>query len=69
MRSPLFLPGYSSPLALTVGAVGTAPPDSLGTSTIEARGWTADDGDGTCSKPLFSEEFEDPDLIRVDDDH
>jgi xylan 1,4-beta-xylosidase len=41
----------------------------LGTSTIEARGWTADDGDGTCSKPLFSEEFEDPDLIRVDDDH
>ena len=69
MRSPLFLPGHSSPLALTLGAVGTAPPDSLGTSTIEARSWTADNGDGTCSKRLFSEEFEDPDPIRVDNDH
>ncbi len=32
-------------------------------------GWTADNGNGTYSNPLFYEEFEDPDVIRVGDDY
>lgn len=32
-----------------------------------ARNWTADNGNGTYSNPLFYEEFEDPDIIRVGD--
>jgi len=31
-------------------------------------GWTADNGDGTFTNPLFFDEFSDPDLIRVGDD-
>ncbi|HQG45956.1 MAG TPA: family 43 glycosylhydrolase, partial [bacterium] len=30
--------------------------------------WTADNGNGTYSNPLFYEEFSDPDMIRVGDD-
>jgi beta-xylosidase len=34
-----------------------------------ARHWTADNGNGTYSNPLFYAEFEDPDMIRVGDDY
>lgn len=34
-----------------------------------ARNWTADNGNGTYSNPLFYGEFEDPDPIRVGDDY
>jgi beta-xylosidase len=33
------------------------------------QSWTADNGNGTYSNPLFYEEFEDPDVIRVGDDY
>jgi xylan 1,4-beta-xylosidase len=33
------------------------------------RTWTADNGNGTFSNPLFYDEFSDPDLIRVGDDY
>jgi beta-xylosidase len=33
------------------------------------RHWTADNGNGTYSNPLFYGEFEDPDIIRVGDDY
>ena len=33
------------------------------------RHWTADNGNGTYSNPLFYEEFEDPDVIRVGEDY
>lgn len=33
-----------------------------------AATWTADNGNGTFTNPLFYEEFSDPDLIRVGDD-
>ncbi|TWU31149.1 endo-1,4-beta-xylanase [Novipirellula artificiosorum] len=33
------------------------------------RAWTADNGNGTYSNPLFYEEFEDPDVIRVGEDY
>lgn len=35
---------------------------------VSAQTWTADNGDGTFSNPLFYDEFSDPDLIRVGDD-
>ena len=31
--------------------------------------WTADNGDGTFTNPLFYEEFSDPDIIRVGEDY
>src|SRR5882672_9214884 len=37
--------------------------EAIATST-----WTADNGNGTFSNPLFYDEFSDPDLIRVGDD-
>ena len=39
-----------------------------GTSAVAGQHWTADNGNGTYSNPLFYEEFEDPDVIRVGDD-
>jgi beta-xylosidase len=42
---------------------------AAGTSAAAARHWTADNGNGTYSNPLFYEEFEDPDVIRVGDDY
>src|SRR5215831_3450078 len=38
-------------------------------SPAQAQSWTADNGNGTYSNPLFYEEFEDPDVIRVGDDY
>jgi beta-xylosidase len=61
-------------LALTVGTLvaGTAPAAAQRVSKADApagpRTWTADNGDGTFSNPLFFDEFSDPDLIRVGDD-
>jgi hypothetical protein len=37
--------------------------------TASARSWTADNGNGTYSNPLFYEEFEDPDVLRVGEDY
>src|SRR5689334_11604785 len=38
-------------------------------SAVAAQSWTADNGNGTYSNPLFYQEFEDPDIIRVDNDY
>ena len=35
----------------------------------QAQTWTADNGNGTFTNPLFYDEFSDPDLIRVGDDY
>ncbi len=43
--------------------------DSTGLPPAAARHWTADNGNGTYSNPLFYEEFEDPDIIRVGEDY
>lgn len=37
--------------------------------TASPQSWTADNGNGTYSNPLFYEEFEDPDVIRVGQDY
>ena len=42
---------------------------SVISSTIYAQSWTADNGNGTFTNPLFYEEFSDPDIIRVGDDY
>ncbi|MBQ8456974.1 MAG: glycoside hydrolase 43 family protein [Prevotella sp.] len=34
-----------------------------------AQSWTADNGNGTFTNPLFYDEFSDPDILRVDDDY
>ena len=62
-------------LALVAGlmcpseASTTASPELSGTSAAAAQSWTADNGNGTYSNPLFYEEFEDPDAIRVGNDY
>jgi DUF1680 family protein/beta-xylosidase len=38
-------------------------------SALEAQTWTADNGDGSFTNPLFYDEFSDPDLIRVGEDY
>jgi len=44
-------------------------PVSSGPSSAATQHWTADNGNGTYSNPLFYGEFEDPDVIRVGDDY
>lgn len=51
------------------GCVTDSRPVSAGVSSAAAKHWTADNGNGTYSNPLFYEEFEDPDVIRVGDDY
>lgn len=41
----------------------------LSTMTATAQSWTADNGNGTYTNPLFYDEFSDPDIIRVGDDY
>lgn len=42
---------------------------TLTTMPTSAQTWTADNGNGTFSNPLFFDEFSDPDLIRVGNDY
>ena len=37
--------------------------------TAQQKSWTADNGNGTFTNPLFYDEFSDPDVIRVGDDY
>ncbi len=61
--------GFASLVALTAGVITAAPHVSSGACTAGAQSWTADNGNGTYSNPLFYEEFEDPDVIRVGEDY
>jgi xylan 1,4-beta-xylosidase len=49
------------------GSAGPAYPNNL--PPAAAKHWTADNGNGTYSNPLFYGEFEDPDVIRVGADY
>ena len=45
---------------------------ALATTTsawAQSKTWTADNGNGTFTNPLFYDEFSDPDIIRVGDDY
>ena len=46
-----------------------ATADAAGLPPAATKHWTADNGNGTYSNPLFYGEFEDPDVIRVGDDY
>lgn len=68
-RSVLILPVLASLLAGGTAPGFAAPTDSPGLPPAATRHWTADNGNGTYSNPLFYEEFEDPDVIRVGEDY
>jgi len=38
-------------------------------ATAQTTSWTADNGNGTFTNPLFYDEFSDPDILRVGDDY
>jgi xylan 1,4-beta-xylosidase len=59
--------GFVSLVSLAGRVATAATPPSSGISGDAAKHWTADNGNGTYSNPLFYEEFEDPDVIRVGD--
>lgn len=45
-----------------------APQISSSETKLRYKTWTADNGNGTFTNPIFYDEFSDPDLIRVGDD-
>ena len=47
---------------LLLNIIGISP-------TIAQVSWTADNGNGTFTNPLFYDEFSDPDILRVGDDY
>lgn len=49
--------------------MNAASPALASVPPAAARHWTADNGNGTYSNPLFYGEFEDPDMIRVGTDY
>lgn len=59
--------GFVSLVSLAGCITTAATQPSSGVSGDAAKHWTADNGNGTYSNPLFYEEFEDPDIIRVGD--
>lgn len=46
-----------------------AAAQAQGSEAWARRSWSADNGDGTYTNPLFYDEFSDPDLIRVGEDY
>ena len=64
--SPFFVSGF---LAGSMLLSHAASSDSSGLPLAATKHWTADNGNGTYSNPLFYEEFEDPDIIRVGEDY
>ena len=42
---------------------------AVSTLVVTAQSWTADNGNGTFTNPLFYDEFSDPDILRVGDDY
>jgi beta-xylosidase len=56
-------------LTSSAAAQVAAPSKPLEAPSNKPSAWTADNGNGTYSNPLFYEEFEDPDVIRVGEDY
>lgn len=55
--------------ALPAGTEPARAESSPAADDAARKHWTADNGNGTYSNPLFYEEFEDPDVIRVGQDY
>jgi xylan 1,4-beta-xylosidase len=69
MKRFTFLLWLVSLVSLTGCITTVATSVSSGISADPAKHWTADNGNGTYTNPLFYEEFEDPDVIRVGQDY
>jgi beta-xylosidase len=70
MNNPIVARWLLSALLASGSAASLAgAADMPRSSDAAARNWTADNGNGTYSNPLFYGEFEDPDVIRVGDDY
>jgi beta-xylosidase len=54
--------------SIALALVLAAPCDATPRPARPAATWTADNGNGTYTNPLFFDEFSDPDMIRVGDD-
>jgi xylan 1,4-beta-xylosidase len=65
-RSSLFLLLLWTAL---IGVASAATSGGIASGSPATKHWTADNGNGTYSNPLFYEEFEDPDVIRVGDEY
>src|SRR5512142_3325045 len=65
-----FIAGLTTSIVLVGSSLLSlaAAPDSIRTAA-DTTSWAADNGNGTYSNPLFYEEFEDPDVIRVGQDY
>ena len=62
----VFLTFSALQASLTASETAEAP---VGAAPGPSATWTADNGNGTFTNPLFYDEFSDPDLIRVGDDY
>ncbi|AQR74256.1 glycoside hydrolase 43 family protein [Sphingomonas sp. LM7] len=49
--------------------LGAAALPIAAAAQVPGKTWTADNGDGTFTNPLFYDEFSDPDMIRVGEDY
>lgn len=59
-----FLLSFAAGVALASSSIHAAPVDGA-----PSLSWTADNGNGTFTNPLFYDEFSDPDILRVGDDY
>ncbi|MFB6317887.1 family 43 glycosylhydrolase [Saccharicrinis sp. FJH54] len=66
LRTGIYKTGLAAVLVMSSNllAMATDPVEPVADCT-----WTADNGNGTFTNPLFYEEFSDPDMIRVGDDY
>lgn len=56
-------------LATALLAFGLGVMAQTGSLPMAGQSWTADNGNGTFTNPLFYDEFSDPDILRVGDDY
>ncbi len=73
MKQKMFLCSFwalalSSLVALPVGAQNNTK-KAVATDKMLQKSWSADNGNGTYTNPLFYDEFSDPDIIRVGEDY
>jgi beta-xylosidase len=68
MRHHRSLAGLIGLILTMAGVLASSPSAGSGPPSF-VQHWTADNGNGTYSNPLFYEEFEDPDVIRVGEDY
>jgi len=57
----------ASMLSLALAQPAAAQQEPRDPSELSSKTWTADNGNGTYTNPVFYDEFSDPDVIRVDD--